>query len=269
MVLAKPVILKDIGVIGLASHDMFAWDRESERNTENGRLDLSTIFDYAQGNRWKRGGDPKNSENAPVHTVTMNLVKLYKKSLKKNGNDYLGRIKSRRETVAKFHELVKESYKRLSGLSFPKFGRNEDVTNTEQAVMRALHDILPGKIKTYRALWFPFKEIKLTNFLFAKLNLNQKEMNQKIAYYDGEYDKEYTEIKIPFTRKTINLKEIDKKFIERYSSYRQKEMLNKLSKVGEGNLAIHEVSFIFHLKELFSKGICSWGNAWMPIVPCI
>ena len=43
------VRVKDIGVIGLSSHDMFTWDRKSEVNLENGRLDLSTIFDYDSG----------------------------------------------------------------------------------------------------------------------------------------------------------------------------------------------------------------------------
>ena len=31
--------IKGCWIIGLASHDMFAWDRKNEVNTENGRLD--------------------------------------------------------------------------------------------------------------------------------------------------------------------------------------------------------------------------------------
>ena len=61
--------LRDVGVIGLYSHDIFAWDHKKEINTENGRLDLSMIFDYNGGSRWALGGNPKNSENAPVYPV--------------------------------------------------------------------------------------------------------------------------------------------------------------------------------------------------------
>ena len=75
------VKLRDIGVIGLASHDMFTWDRVNEVNLENGRLDLSTIFDYKNGSRWKKGGNPKNGENSPVWSITKRLVKFYKKEL--------------------------------------------------------------------------------------------------------------------------------------------------------------------------------------------
>ena len=37
------VTVRDIGVFGLYSHDLFQWDR-NEVSLENGRLDLSTIF---------------------------------------------------------------------------------------------------------------------------------------------------------------------------------------------------------------------------------
>lgn len=93
---AKPH-LRDIGVVGLMSHDIFAWDREKEVNTENGRLDLSTIFDWEGGARWKKGGNPKNAENSPVYTITMQLVAHYKSELKT-----LSPFEARKSTVAFF-----------------------------------------------------------------------------------------------------------------------------------------------------------------------
>lgn len=254
---ASEVLLKDIGVIGLASHDLFTWDRENEVNTENGRLDLSTIFDYEDGRRWEKGGNPKNAENAPVWSITKRLVQFYKSELSIN-NETQARI----NTVKFFHQMIKESYVRLSGLEFPSFAVDENVTNTEQAVLRALHDILPGKAKIYRR-FFPVREFKLTNFLFAKFYLNEKELNQKIAYFNGDYDQEYKEIKIPFTRRVINLKEVDGAFIEKFSEYNQARMLAELKRVGDGDIAISEVYFIHHVKELFQKGLCSKNNKWI------
>ncbi len=70
-------LLRDVG-------DIFAWDHKAEVNTENGRLDLSTIFDYEGGARWKKGGNPKNGENSPVYTITMKLADFYKAELKKS-----------------------------------------------------------------------------------------------------------------------------------------------------------------------------------------
>lgn len=254
---APQVQLRDIGVIGLASHDMFTWDRVNEVNTENGRLDLSTIFDYENGDRWERGGNPKNAENAPVWSITKRLVKFYKNALKTK-DPKAARI----ATTTYFHEMIKDSYLRLSGLEFPTVAINADVTNTEQAVLRALHDILPGRAKIIRRL-SPMRDFALTNFVFAKFYLNEKELDQPIKYFDGDYDQEYKEIKIPFTNKVINLKEVDGRFIAKFSPYNQDRMLAELKRVGVGELHISEVYFIHHVKELFQKGLCSKNNEWI------
>ncbi|WP_408097126.1 hypothetical protein ACJVC5_19005 [Peredibacter sp. HCB2-198] len=256
------VLLKDIGVIGLASHDMFTWDKKLEVNMENGRLDLTTIFDFEGGKRWKQGGNPKNSENAPVYTVTMTLVKYYEELVKAGHTEE----NARKRTVKFFHEMVKDSFQRLIGVHFPLEGLDEGVTNAEQAAMRGLHDILPGKVRLFDRMGRT--ELDVTNFMFAKTFLNEKEMNQEIAYYNGDYDEEYKKINIPFSRKTINLKEVDGEFIEKYSPYKQIDMLQDLAQLGKGEITVNDVSWMRHLEDLFMKGICPVGNRWMPEVTC-
>jgi hypothetical protein len=174
-----PPKLRDIGIIGLMSHDLFAWDRVKEVNTENGRLDLSTIFDYEGGKRWEEGGNPKNAENAPVYTITLKLVSYYKSQLK-----LMNAIEARKRTVVYFHKMVKVSFERLSGLPWPTEGRDDLVTNTEQAALRAMHDILPGRAKLFDGLR---KSFDVTNFLNAKIKLSEKELNQEaIEFYKFE-----------------------------------------------------------------------------------
>lgn len=255
-VLAKPH-LRDIGVVGLMSHDIFAWDSKAEVNTENGRLDLSTIFDYDGGSRWKKGGNPKNAENSPVYTITMQLVDHYKSELKT-----LTPFEARKSTVALFHKMIKESFERLSGLRFPSEGKDEMVTNTEQAALRAMHDILPGRAKLYGRAFR--KDFKLTNVLNAKLKLNEKELNQELKDFNGDYDEEYKNIKIPFTKVVINLKEVDRKFIEKFSPYKQADMLAELAMAGRGDIRTSDVSFMHHIHDLVSKAICPKGKPVMP-----
>lgn len=250
-------LLRDIGVVGLMSHDIFAWDHKAEVNTENGRLDLSTIFDWENGTRWEKGGNPKNGENAPVYTITMQLVKFYKNELKTNSPEV-----ARQKTVVHFQGMIKESFERLSGLTFPHEGVNGKVTNTEQAALRGLHDILPGRVKLFNR---PLrKELKVTNAFNAKFKLNEEELNQELKDFDGDYDDEYKNIKIPFTKVVINLKEVDRKFIEKFSDLKQEEMLLELAQVGKGEIGIQDVSFIHHISALVSKAICPTGNSWMP-----
>ena len=253
----RAVLLRDIGVIGLASHDLFTWDRQREVNTENGRLDLSTIFDFADGTRWKKGGNRKNSENAPVYTITTILVRFYKDRLK-SGTDPMT---ARKETVLLFHSMVRDSFPRLTGRSFPARGIDAPVTNVEQAAMRAMHDILPGQIKLFDRKQ---NTLDVTDIFKAKTFLSEAELNQPIPFFNGDYDLEYTHIKIPFKKDPINLKEVDGRFIEKFSPYRQSELLAQLAAVGSGQISRNQVQFIDHLVELFSKGICPLGNPWMP-----
>lgn len=252
------VLLRDIGVIGLMSHDIFAWDRKAEVNTENGRLDLSTIFDFAEGTRWEKGGNPKNEENAPVYTIAMQLVEFYKAALEVGESP----LNARRMTVAEFHRMVEDSYQRMFGESFPQQALLEHPNNLEQAALRAMHDILPGRVKLYDRSFR--RELVMTSFFTAKTMLNEKELNQPLKPFDGDYDSEYKAIKIPFSGVTINLKKVDGQFIEKFSPYRQTDMLAELALVGQGRKLLQETSFAFRLRDLIGKALCAENNPYMP-----
>src|SRR5690606_37925295 len=146
--------------------------------------DLSTIFDYENGKRWEKGGNPKNEENAPVYTVTMELVDFYKQSLSKTKDT----VRARQVTVIHIHELLKMSYERAFGLPFPTEGIDSIPSNHEHAALRSLHDILPGRVKLFDR--FGRKEPVLTHFLTAKTILNEKELAQELKPFDGDYDRE-------------------------------------------------------------------------------
>ena len=74
---------------------------------------------------------------------------------------------------------------------------------------------------------------------------------------------------IPFTKVVINLKEVDRKFIEKYSTYKHSDMLDELKQVGDGVLHISQVSFIHHIVDLFRKGMCRNDNDWIVTeIPC-
>lgn len=256
-------LLHDVGLIGLMSHDIFAWDHKKEVNTENGRLDLSTIFDYDGGSRWQKGGNPKNEENAPVYTVTMELVSFYKDRLQATRN----KDTARKETVAHFHDLLRMSYERAFEVPFPNEAIDAIPNNHEQAALRSMHDILPGRVKLYDR--FGRNELVLTNFLTAKTMLNEKELNQSLKPFDGDYDAEYKAIRIPMSKVVLNLKEIDGKFIEKFSPYKQAEMLAELKSIGEGKKEFKDLSYGHEIVSMFSKALCSKGNQWMPLdIPC-
>jgi hypothetical protein len=251
-------LLRDVGVIGLMSHDIFAWDHKREVNTENGRLDLSTIFDYDGGSRLWSAGNPKNSENAPVYTVAMNLVDFYRARL--NAGD--SSLNARRAAVVHFLSEVEDSYSRLMGEKLPAVASREMPNNLEQASLRALHDILPGRIALYDRYFD--SELDLTNLWWAKTRLTEKELDQPLKPFDGDYDLEFRQISIPFTGVVVDLKKADRKFIEKFTPYKQADLLAELARVGRGEISIQQVSFAGHLKDLFTKALCAEGNPYMP-----
>lgn len=253
----------DIGVMGLASHDIFTWSKSEKRNLENSRLDLSTIFDYNEGKDWESGGNPKNSENAPVWSVTKRLVEYYKLLL-----EYYTHEEARKMTVEFFHNLVRISYKNLTLKEFPTSAINKKASNIEQAVMRAMHDILPGSIKLYRPIGYPAQFIDLTDFRYSKLFLNLKELEQEIPFYDGDYDDNYKNIILP-NNLIINLKEIDRNFISNNSHLDLDFMLGQFKRASVGEISFKEISFMKHIEILFSKAICSKNNKWINNrIPC-
>lgn len=258
---AQTLTVRDVGVVGLMSHDLFTWDRVSETNLENGRLDLSTIFDWEDGKRIDKGGNPKNGENAPVWSITKRLVEHYRKLCPKPQVC----AEARRSTVIYFHSMVKDSYSRLMGEEMPE-SINAPVNNVEQAVLRSLHDVLPGKIQLTRV----GRQLTyvLTNPFTAKLYLNDIELAQELRPFDGDYDFEYQNIKIPFTRKVISLKKIDGEFIEKFSPYNQADMLAELAMVGREEKRFTDVSYSFHLREMLAKATCPNDGGYMPAKDC-
>lgn len=228
-------MLRDVGVIGLMSHDVFAWDHRAEKNTEN----------------------------APVYTVTMELVNFYRGQLARTQDP----VQSRKLTVIHFHQQIRASYARAFGMDFPTQGLDEMTNNNEQAALRSMHDILPGRVKLFDRAGR--NELVLTNFLTAKTILNDKELDQPLKNFDGDYDKEYKEIRIPFSPKVINLMEVDGDFIEKFSPYKQSEMLQELKRVGGGEMSIKDLSYIHEFHNLFAKAFCGKNNAWMSQdLPC-
>ncbi|KZN43294.1 hypothetical protein N474_14670 [Pseudoalteromonas luteoviolacea CPMOR-2] len=261
----QPIRVVDIGVIGLASHDLFQWNAQTRENEENGRFDLSTIFDFANGTKIYQGGNPKNSSNAAVYSVTQNLVSFYagKKAtllMSREVTEEQAHIIARRQTNEFFIAMVKESYQRFTNARFPTYALAQSVTDEEQGVMRALHDILPGKININRNLTQEVLEV--TDFKLAMTQLSPTEMMQNVKFFDGKYDEEYLHVVIPGfpDPRIINLKEIDQAFIAEQTSYNLDNMLRELHIYGKfpffGSL-VDFTSFGYHLENLFAKGICN------------
>ena len=236
----------DVGVFGLASHDLFKW--ENGRNVENGRLDLSTLFDHDL----EQAGERKNSQNALVYSVARSLVEFYKvQRLQGQSHD-----EARKETVSLFLGLVKDSYERITQEPFPTRGIAGSVANEEQAAMRALHDLLPGHITVRRGL--ERRSFPVTDYRLARTSLSFVELAQAIAGFDGKYSPEYLKVALPGGR-SVNLMESDRIFVESNTSLKLDQLLQEL-----GSRPFAQTTVAPLVRSLFTKGLCTRDNPWLP-----
>src|SRR5438445_6637443 len=75
------VSLQVLGTLQLVSHDLYNVNRITEIDSEDDKLNLSTLLDYGQENI-ANGGEPRNGENIAVHTVAVELGHEYLHFLK-------------------------------------------------------------------------------------------------------------------------------------------------------------------------------------------
>lgn len=254
--------LLDIGVIGLTSHDLISWDREKKAlREERGRLNLSTLYDWVDDrtgkNLWQTGGDPKNSENAPVFSVVQHLLQTHRTQedweLANGATPELAFALAREFTTKEYLKMVKVSYERLFGLEFPKEPIREGTVSAEEhAAMRAAHHILPGKMLVS---FGPMKrELAVTDFRYAQMRLSTEDLRQPVKKFSGAYAEEYLTFSIPFGPRAgekQNLYAIDKEFVEAHTSFKFDDLLLELKEKG----SFKGTSLEDEIHSLYAEGL--------------
>lgn len=144
------ITLQDLGVLQVASHDLYNVNRITGEDTEDETLNLTTLFNYGEENI-ANGGERRNSENPVTHTIAVNLGKFYLDQIAQ-GTD----VETAKDlTVAKYMSMIKIAYFHAFHQPFPKQGEEgeEGVGEVEEneldgdLALRTLHALLPATIK--------------------------------------------------------------------------------------------------------------------------
>jgi len=185
------VTLEDLGVLQLVAHDLFNVNRgdtvtpESAFDFENGKLDLSTLFDHGDENI-AIGGEFRNRENIMLFTVASEFGEIYLDFLDQKG---INEKKAQKMTIELYHQKVQQVYERTFGEPFPS-PQEGVATMTENLALRTVHDLIPGKIK---------KDGKMTPILDSSLigkKLSDSELMQLSSQLNGKLDHELRHIDI-------------------------------------------------------------------------
>lgn len=248
----KHVTSEDLGILQLAAHDLFNVDRVNEIDFENGKLDLSTLFEDTlhENAQFDKdtiaiGGEPRNRENIMLFTVASDLGSTYVELLKSQYSE-----KNAKEAViAIYHQRLSESYQRTFGEPFPE-SMTGVATLQENLALRTIHDFLPGKIKIDNR-WISTLDPSLNG-----KTLDKNELKQKSAKLDGKFDVEFQSIMVCFPPElviciNVNLLEADRTFGEQFGIEESFDVLLEELKDGLYN---QDDRAMFHIRNLMAKG---------------
>ncbi len=191
-----------LGYLQLAAHDFFNMDRTKEKDSENGKLDLSTVLfnpkagkcDFEKSLKHKascalyddsaiaNGGEIRSVENIMISTAGAEVGEKYLQFVEEYGEE-----KAYEETVTFYHEQIKKAYEESFQLKFPE-PQDGEVTNLHNLALRAGHDFLPAEIKFNGELTSIFAIDPLGE------KLSTKEKRQPSSPVDGVFDEEFTGI---------------------------------------------------------------------------
>ncbi len=191
-----------LGYLQLAAHDFFNMDRTKEKDSENGKLDLSTVLfnpkagkcDFEKSLKHKascalyddsviaNGGEIRSVENIMISTASAEVGEKYLQLVEEYGEK-----KAYEKTVTFYHEQIKKAYEESFDLDFTQ-PQDGEVTNLHNLAIRTGHDFLPAEIK--------FNGVLTSLFVIDPLGekLSEKEKRQPSSPVDGIFDEEFTGI---------------------------------------------------------------------------
>ncbi len=238
------VTLEDLGVLQLVAHDLFNVNRGNGVDSENGKLDLSTLFDHGDENI-AIGGEFRNRENIMLFTVASEFGEIYLDLLDQKG---INAKKARTMTIELYHQKIQQVYEQTFGESFPS-PQEGVATMTENLALRTVHDLIPGKIKV---------DGKMTPVLDSSLigkKLSDSELMQLSSQLNGKLDHELRHIDIVIDGVVIlvvDLLEADISFGEQFSTDFSFEFF--LDELKDGHYDSDE-EVMDQIRNLIAKGL--------------
>jgi len=217
-----------LGYLQLAAHDFFNMNRDSEIDSENGLLDLSTVLFNPHGEicnyedsvsnqtyeditcslytdeEIANGGEIRSSENIMISTAGAEVGEKYLKYA--NG---LGAEKAYDKILEFYYTQLKKAYEESFHLEFPE-PQIVEINNLHNLAVRSGHDLLPADIM--------FNGTMTSIFAIDPLGekLSEKEQRQQSAPVDGIFEDEFLGIKFcpifPVFCIEVDLLEADQSF---------------------------------------------------------
>ena len=180
--------LEALGILQIAAHDLYNFDRPAVIENEDGKLNLSTLLENKTAGCTaflnctsfsdvviSNGGEPRNSDSILIFTVASELGEKYLELKAKHGEEIAY------EKILKiYHKKVKIAFQQTFNQPFPAL-QDGDVTNNHNLALRSVHDFLPDTVK------FNGDQVSVLNPILVGEKLSKSEFKQRSLPLDGQF----------------------------------------------------------------------------------
>jgi hypothetical protein len=221
------ITLQDLGVLQVASHDLYNVNRITGVDTEDEILNLTTLFNYGEENI-ANGGEMRNSENPVTRTIAVNLGEFYLNQIAQ-GKD----VETAKElTIAEYMHMVEIAYHHAFHQPFPKPGEEGEEEEENELdgdlALRTLHALLPATIK------LDGKEVSIMDQSIHGRILTKGELMQLSRPLSDTFDPAFSNITVfvPACNclQTMDLFERDSSFASQFNTtYTFEEQMEELA----------------------------------------
>jgi len=185
----KTTSLEALGILQVAAHDLYHFDRGAAIENEDGKLNLSTLLEIKTADCTafvdclsfskddiRDGGEERNSDSILIFTVASELGEKYLELKDEHGEEIAY------EKILKiYHKKVKIAFQQTFHHPFPA-PQAGTLDNNHNLALRSGHDFLPGMVK------FNGEQVSIFNPILVGEKFSKSELKQRSSSLDGQFD---------------------------------------------------------------------------------
>jgi len=182
--------LEALGILQIAAHDLYNFDRPNAIENEDGKLNLSTLLEMKTDtctafvdcedfspDEISNGGEPRNSDSILIFTAASELGEKYLDLLEKHDGD---EEIAYEKILEIYHKKVKIAFQQTFNQPFPAL-QDGDVTNNHNLALRSVHDFLPDTVK------FNGVQVSVLDEILVGEKLSKSEFKRRSLPLDGQF----------------------------------------------------------------------------------
>jgi len=208
--------LEALGILQVAAHDLYHFDRTLGIENEDHKLNLSTLLEIKTADciafdtcpsfdedDIRNGGEPtRNSDSISIFTVASELGEKYLELKEIHGEDI-----AYEKILEIYHKKVKYAFQQTFNQPFPD-PQDGLINNKHNLALRSVHDFLPGMVK------FNGEQVSVISLSLVGEKFSKSELKQRSSPLDGQFDDLWNGFPIPllFLDQTFGFFHTDEEF---------------------------------------------------------